>query len=59
MEPSQYPATYTEHTWSIKDLLYGIKSAKANYLVCPLSSGVYPVLEYTRSHNGILGSQSL
>ena len=31
-ERGQYPAILTELAWSIKDLLYGIKSTEKNYL---------------------------
>ena len=35
----QYPAILTELAWSIKDLLYGIKSTEKNYLrACLFSS---------------------
>ena len=38
-ELGQYPAILTELAWSIKDLLYGIKSAEKNDLrTCLFSS---------------------
>ena len=38
-ELSKYPAILTELTWSIKDLLYGIKSTEKNDLrTCLFSS---------------------
>ena len=38
-ERGQYPAILTELAWSIKDLLYGIKSTEKNYLcTCLFSS---------------------
>ena len=38
-EGGQYPAIFTELAWSIKDLLYGIKSAeKKDLRICLFSS---------------------